>query len=167
MAECSSANRLADVADFFYSLRQSSPVAPKQMILLASEQLQKNPSLELIAKYGLAMSMLDLDTLAAEAKKECFKKSMEEIDRYITLPPSQKYLFRYECFLTNFTDRGAASDLARNLSPAQVSEMLNTLENGTLHVCLRGVVAFFVFHCVNHAPMTKSTLCRCVRSVQE
>lgn len=141
LANVSASHRFADLVDFFFSLRSASPIAPRTMVASAAQAIFGDPNLPPLEKTGMTVLISDLQKLAEQAKIDCLREAMENITGYVTLTLQEKYLHKYDCFITRFTEGMAAPGAARNTTDSIVEHVLNTIENGKgllgsrLHFC--------------------------------
>lgn len=132
VANVSASNRFSDIADFFFTLRQASPVVPQTMISKARDIIMRNESISLLERVGLTVLISDLLKLSERAKVDCLQEAMSDIASYLPLTIQGQYLFRYDCFVKKFIEGAAAPDAAKHTSNELINEALNAIEAGTI-----------------------------------
>ncbi|CDJ38129.1 hypothetical protein, conserved [Eimeria tenella] len=128
VANVSASNRFSDIADFFFTLRQASPVVPQTMISKARDIIMRNESISLLERVGLTVLISDLLKLSERAKVDCLQEAMSDIASYLPLTIQGQYLFRYDCFVKKFIEGAAAPDAAKHTSNELINEALNAIE---------------------------------------
>lgn len=130
LARVSAANSFADITDYFFGLRQSSPISPKTMVASANDNIINNNELRGLEKFGVMVLISDLERLAGQIKIECLQKSLENITTYLGMTPQRKHLFQYDCFVGKMAGGWAATGAARIVSPELINYALTSIDDG-------------------------------------
>ncbi|CDJ48117.1 hypothetical protein, conserved [Eimeria brunetti] len=128
LANASASNRFVDITDFFFSLRQSSPVQPQVMVAKAREILMSNEKLPLLERVGLGVFITGLLKLAEQAKTDCLQEAMKDIAGYLPLTLQEQHLYKSDCFVKKFSDGAAGPEAAKNITNEQLSEAFDAIE---------------------------------------
>lgn len=137
LANASASNRFTDLADVFFSLRQSSTIRPQAIVAKARDILMTNETLPLLDRVGLTAFIFGLLKLAEQAKIDCLQEAMDDIAGYLVLTLQEQYLYRNDCFFKKLSDGAAAPEAARNITNELLNEAFDAIEAGKeKHWCI-------------------------------
>lgn len=135
LADASASNRLTDLVDVFYIMRQSSTLRPHAIIAKARDILMGNESLPLLDRAGLTVFVSGFLKLAEKAKVDCLQEAMDDITGYLPLTRQEQYLYKCDCFYKKLADGAAAPEAAKNISKELLKEAFNAIETGKTQGC--------------------------------
>lgn len=134
IANLSTVYKFIDLADFFFSLRQSSKTYPLTVVEAAAKRFILENGEPELKQYGLANSMVDLVQLSEIVKKKCFKKALEEYGAYQGYSELEREMFQFDCYHTEIASGGAMSELTLTLTDEDVQKIILSINSGTVRL---------------------------------
>ncbi|KAL8428125.1 hypothetical protein Efla_005828 [Eimeria flavescens] len=129
LAGVSAAIRMADITDYFFSLRHASPLDPRETLRVAKRLVMEDSNLSPLERIGMAVMVSDLLKLAQQAKVNCLQKAMDNIEIYLPFTLLERHLYQYDCFVNKLSDGMALTSVARTSSNEFVERALHKIES--------------------------------------
>lgn len=130
MMKLSNVYTVTDLADLAYSLRQSSKINVDTIARKAALNLMSDANRPPLERYGLAHMLMELVNQAAQLKKKCMGKALEDYETFSSLTVLDKELFRYDCFYTKMNESHSFADVARSVSENDIHDVMKAIDAG-------------------------------------
>ncbi|CDJ47884.1 hypothetical protein EBH_0018220 [Eimeria brunetti] len=120
---------ITDLADMAYSLRQSSKLDVMRVAKEAAKKIMEDESKPALKRYGLAHMLVDMVTEAANLKKKCLGKALEDYETFSSSTLLEKELFRYDCYYNQMYESSSFADVARSISEEDITEVMAAIDS--------------------------------------